>query len=252
MADSRCVGVEPLTEGSWLSGWIIALPLPARREIGAIRPRRRPCQSHRGISSRLTGTWKRSQSTVMLCVLHGDLRRTGPGLPGTQQHVPLAGGRAWRSLASAAPSHLEAVPGIDPCGRHAGSGSRARSWLWASSVRGASWSESTWRSGATRRRFATPWRPVGPAGPSTRSRRWLHAQPSSAEAHALKAEVALAEGDFPEVKREFNEARSLGYPDEKLDRIQRDLGCASGPVRRGGADPDALFEQLGEDGPRRR
>jgi tetratricopeptide (TPR) repeat protein len=51
-------------------------------------------------------------------------------------------------------------------------------------------------------------------------RRWMRARPSSAEAHALKAEVALAEGDFPEVKREFNKARALDYPAEKLDRIR--------------------------------
>jgi tetratricopeptide (TPR) repeat protein len=50
--------------------------------------------------------------------------------------------------------------------------------------------------------------------------RWLRARPGSAEAHALAAEVALAEEDFAEVKRRFNRARDLGYPREGLDRLQ--------------------------------
>jgi type IV pilus assembly protein PilF len=50
-------------------------------------------------------------------------------------------------------------------------------------------------------------------------RRWLRARPSSAEAHALMAELALAEGELDQVKPEFNQARSLGYPDAKLDRL---------------------------------
>ena len=65
---------------------------------------------------------------------------------------------------------------------------------------------------ATLRRFATPWPRVGPPGPSIRSAAGCAPEPSSAEAHALKAEVAPAQGDFPEVKQEFNEARTLGYP----------------------------------------
>jgi len=51
-------------------------------------------------------------------------------------------------------------------------------------------------------------------------RRWLRARPKSAEAYALLAESALADGDFPQVKREFNEARALGYPEAKLERIR--------------------------------
>jgi Tfp pilus assembly protein PilF len=50
--------------------------------------------------------------------------------------------------------------------------------------------------------------------------RWLRARPGSAEAHALRAEVALAADDFAEVKRQFNQARDLGYPAEKLERLQ--------------------------------
>jgi Flp pilus assembly protein TadD len=51
-------------------------------------------------------------------------------------------------------------------------------------------------------------------------RRWMRARPTSAEAHALRAEVALADGDFAEVKREFNQGRALGYPEVKLDRLR--------------------------------
>lgn len=50
--------------------------------------------------------------------------------------------------------------------------------------------------------------------------RWLAARPDSAEAHALRAEVALAKDDFAEVKIAFNRARDLGWPQEKLDRLQ--------------------------------
>jgi tetratricopeptide (TPR) repeat protein len=50
--------------------------------------------------------------------------------------------------------------------------------------------------------------------------RWLRARPDSAEAHALMAELALAEGDLGRVKPDFNEARSLGYPPDKLDRLR--------------------------------
>jgi Tfp pilus assembly protein PilF len=62
------------------------------------------------------------------------------------------------------------------------------------------------------------------AGRAARARdplgRWLRARPSSAEAQALLAEVALAEGDFGEVKRAYNQARALGYPEAKLERIR--------------------------------
>ncbi len=50
--------------------------------------------------------------------------------------------------------------------------------------------------------------------------RWLRARPDSAEAHALMAELALVEGDLGRVKPEFNEARSLGYSQAKLDRLR--------------------------------
>ncbi|MGP0065838.1 MAG: hypothetical protein ACLQGP_19825 [Isosphaeraceae bacterium] len=50
-------------------------------------------------------------------------------------------------------------------------------------------------------------------------RRWLGVRPSSAEAHAMMAEVELAEGDLGEVTRQMNEARSLGYPSAKLERL---------------------------------
>ena len=49
--------------------------------------------------------------------------------------------------------------------------------------------------------------------------RWLRARPNSAEAHALMAELALVEGNLGQVKPEFNQARSLGYPEAKLDRL---------------------------------
>jgi predicted Zn-dependent protease len=49
--------------------------------------------------------------------------------------------------------------------------------------------------------------------------RWLRARPSSAEAHALLAEVALAGGDLGEVTRELNRARELGYPQARWERI---------------------------------
>ena len=51
--------------------------------------------------------------------------------------------------------------------------------------------------------------------------RWLRPRPSSAEAHALRAEAcALAEGDLDQVKPEFNRARDLGYPEEKLAQLR--------------------------------
>jgi Tfp pilus assembly protein PilF len=50
--------------------------------------------------------------------------------------------------------------------------------------------------------------------------RWLHARPGSAEAHALMAELALAEGEMDRVKPAFNEARSLGYPEARLERLR--------------------------------
>jgi Tfp pilus assembly protein PilF len=50
--------------------------------------------------------------------------------------------------------------------------------------------------------------------------RWLRARPRSAEAHAVLAELELAEGDFAAVKRAFNEARALGLPEAQLDRLR--------------------------------
>src|SRR5262245_45811726 len=50
--------------------------------------------------------------------------------------------------------------------------------------------------------------------------RWLRVRPKSAEAHALLAEAELVDGNFPEVKQEFNEARALGYPEAQLERIR--------------------------------
>ena len=77
-------------------------------------------------------------------------------------------------------------------------------------------------------------------------------QPSSAEAHALKAESRWPEGDFPEVKREFNEARSLGYPRKDLDRIQAIWASRLGQFAQAEPILTTLFDQLGEAGPRRR
>jgi hypothetical protein len=47
--------------------------------------------------------------------------------------------------------------------------------------------------------------------------RWLHARSGSAEAHALMALVALADGDLGKVTDEMNQARSLGYPHSGLE-----------------------------------
>jgi Flp pilus assembly protein TadD len=49
--------------------------------------------------------------------------------------------------------------------------------------------------------------------------RWLRAAPSSAEAHAAAAQVALGAGDLAEVSDELNRARSLGYPNDELGRL---------------------------------
>jgi predicted Zn-dependent protease len=49
--------------------------------------------------------------------------------------------------------------------------------------------------------------------------RWLRARPSSAEAHALLAEVALAQGDLGEVARELNRARELGCSQAQWERV---------------------------------
>jgi Flp pilus assembly protein TadD len=51
-------------------------------------------------------------------------------------------------------------------------------------------------------------------------RRWLRARPTSAEAHAVAAEVAFAEGNFTGVKSEYDTARALGYPETKLERAR--------------------------------
>ena len=48
----------------------------------------------------------------------------------------------------------------------------------------------------------------------------LLARPKSAEAHAMRAELALAEGDMDQVKPEFNLARSFGYPEPDLERLR--------------------------------
>ena len=50
--------------------------------------------------------------------------------------------------------------------------------------------------------------------------RWVRARPASAEAHALMAELALAEDRMDDVKPAFEKARSLGYPEAKLERLR--------------------------------
>lgn len=50
-------------------------------------------------------------------------------------------------------------------------------------------------------------------------RRWLAARPTSAEAHALMALEALADGDLAGVTRFLNEARNLGYPKDRVERV---------------------------------
>ena len=49
--------------------------------------------------------------------------------------------------------------------------------------------------------------------------RWLAAQPRSAEAHVVSAELALADGDLARVTRELNAARDLGCPRDALERV---------------------------------
>ena len=69
----------------------------------------------------------------------------------------------------------------------------------------------------------------------------------------LKAEVALAEGDFPEVKREFNKARALGLSDEeKLDRIRAIWLARLGRFAEAEPILTRLWTWLTKDRPRRR
>jgi tetratricopeptide (TPR) repeat protein len=49
--------------------------------------------------------------------------------------------------------------------------------------------------------------------------RWMRAQPRSAEAHALMAELALEDGDLGKVTDLLNTARALGYPRSGLERL---------------------------------
>ncbi len=58
--------------------------------------------------------------------------------------------------------------------------------------------------------------------------RWLRARPNSAEAHSLKARVALALGRPQEVVAELAAARALGHPAAPLDRIDAILRARAG------------------------
>lgn len=49
--------------------------------------------------------------------------------------------------------------------------------------------------------------------------RWLRARPDDAEAHFLKARVALAKGDMKEVSEEMARARDLRFPRAQLERF---------------------------------
>jgi tetratricopeptide (TPR) repeat protein len=49
--------------------------------------------------------------------------------------------------------------------------------------------------------------------------RWLRARPDNAEAHYLKARVALSKGDLKEVSQELIKARDLQYPRSQLERL---------------------------------
>ena len=86
--------------------------------------------------------------------------------------------------------------------------------------RGACGGHHSWFS-----RLRTAWPPAGrPAPPCAAINsghhpearkplaQWLRAEPGSAEAHALLAQVALEEGDLGKVTDELNQARALGYP----------------------------------------
>ena len=94
--------------------------------------------------------------------------------------------------------------------------------------------------GCRARRAGRPGRhvagPVGRGG-SRAAAPMARARPNSAEAHALLAEVALAEGDLAGSSPDINEARSLGYPEAKLDRLRATGWPRARPVRRGRADP---------------
>ena len=48
---------------------------------------------------------------------------------------------------------------------------------------------------------------------------WLRAEPDSAEAHALCAQVELEVGDLGKVTDELNRARALGYSNDGLERL---------------------------------
>lgn len=67
------------------------------------------------------------------------------------------------------------------------------------------------RAAMTSSRFGLAREPLG---------RWLRARPRSAEAHALAAELALAEGRLKEIKPDFEQARSLGCPEPQLERLR--------------------------------
>jgi tetratricopeptide (TPR) repeat protein len=48
---------------------------------------------------------------------------------------------------------------------------------------------------------------------------YLSARPTSPEAHALAAQLALEKGDLAKVTDELNRARALGYPKPRLERL---------------------------------
>jgi tetratricopeptide (TPR) repeat protein len=82
------------------------------------------------------------------------------------------------------------------------------------------------------------------AGRTTQARgllhAWLRARPSSAEAHALLAEVALSDGDFAAVQHELEAARSLGCAEPKLERIRALLSARAGRY----AEAEAVLARL--------
>ncbi len=75
---------------------------------------------------------------------------------------------------------------------------------------------------------------------------WLRVRPKSAEAHALMAEVELAEGHFSKAKPHFHQAHSLGYPEGQLERIRAIWWARLGRF----ADAEPTLTRLWESQPR--
>jgi predicted Zn-dependent protease len=78
---------------------------------------------------------------------------------------------------------------------------------------------------------------------------WLRVQPRSAEAHFLKARVALAEGDSGEASRQLTLARELGYSRFQLERINAIIKAQSGKYAEAEPVLTRIFRQAQEPDP---